>query len=258
MDPRLLNEIYGASSLSELQKSVEANVRQLGFRYFIYHGRFPRADIGAGDVYFDNCPDGWGARYGERGGGFLGLRGPHDVTPALWQELALQEPTLFADARRFGLVTGSIHPVHGPDGQKSSLSFIKDKGGVQAEQEVEAALAYCHLIASYVHEAAARIVGCPRGDAISPSAHRRSGGLNERECQVLAWAADGKTMVGIADILSISQRTVLFHLANARRKLGAANSRHAISKALALGLIEVGASALRTTSAGGRDRPGRR
>jgi DNA-binding CsgD family transcriptional regulator len=75
---------------------------------------------------------------------------------------------------------------------------------------------------------------------------------------VLTWAAAGKTMVGIADILSISQRTVFFHLSNARRKLGAANSRHAICKALALGLIEVGASALRTTSDGGRERPGRR
>jgi len=55
---------------------------------------------------------------------------------------------------------------------------------------------------------------------------------------VLTWAAAGKTTSEIAAIMPISERTVVFHLSNARRKLGATNSRHAISKALSLGLID--------------------
>jgi DNA-binding CsgD family transcriptional regulator len=51
------------------------------------------------------------------------------------------------------------------------------------------------------------------------------------------WAAVGRTTSEIAEILPISERTVIFHLANARQKLGAANSRQAISKAVSLGII---------------------
>ncbi len=57
---------------------------------------------------------------------------------------------------------------------------------------------------------------------------------------MLTWVAAGKTTSEIAAIMPICERTVIFHLSNARRKLGATNSRHAISKALSLGLIDAG------------------
>ena len=61
--------------------------------------------------------------------------------------------------------------------------------------------------------------------------------LNSREREILGLAAAGHTNSGIAGMLAISDRTVVFHLRNAREKLGAANCVHAVSKALALGLI---------------------
>lgn len=243
MDARLLKDVFLADSLDQLWKSVETNVSRLGFRYFIYRGRFPRTHAACHNIYFDNCPDGWGARYqhnADGGDSFLNVRGTCDVTPALWREMVSRAPALFAEARKFGLVTGCTHPVHGPNGQWSSLSFIKDQGGVDAEMEIRAELADCQLLAVYVHEAAAQIV--MRGVNAATSHVRRTqqtSSLNERERQVLHWAAAGKTMAGIADRLSISQRTVFFHMSNARRKLGAANTRHAISKALSLGLIDM-------------------
>lgn len=244
MDARLLKDIFLADSLDQLWKSVETNVSQLGFRYFIYRGRFPHTHAGCKTLYFDNCPQGWGARYQEHnaegGDHFLKARGTREVTPALWREMVPRAPALFAEARKFGLVTGCTHPVHGPDGQWSSMSFIKDQGGIDAEMEIRAELADCQLLAVYVHEAAAQIV--MRQVNVAGRHFRRqqhTNGLNERERQVLQWAAAGKTMAGIADLLSISQRTVFFHMSNARRKLGAANTRHAIGKALSLGLIDV-------------------
>jgi DNA-binding NarL/FixJ family response regulator len=45
--------------------------------------------------------------------------------------------------------------------------------------------------------------------------------------------------------MPISRRTVIFHLSNARRKLGAANSRHAITRAISLGLIDARSEARR-------------
>jgi DNA-binding response OmpR family regulator len=54
--------------------------------------------------------------------------------------------------------------------------------------------------------------------------------LREREVETLTWAARGKTFEEIGTILSLSKRTVEFHLDNARRKL---------IKAAAGGLIQL-------------------
>jgi DNA-binding response OmpR family regulator len=63
--------------------------------------------------------------------------------------------------------------------------------------------------------------------------------LNEREAEVLTWAARGKTSAEIACIIDIAKRTVDFHIDNARAKLNAATRMHAAVKAAAAGLIEL-------------------
>jgi DNA-binding response OmpR family regulator len=62
--------------------------------------------------------------------------------------------------------------------------------------------------------------------------------LNDREVEVLTWAARGKTSAEIAKILSLTKRTVDFHIDNAREKLGAATRTEAVIKAATGRLIE--------------------
>jgi DNA-binding response OmpR family regulator len=62
--------------------------------------------------------------------------------------------------------------------------------------------------------------------------------LNDRECEALMWAARGKTCEDIATIMSIAERTVNFHLNNARNKLGVATRIQAAVKATIAGFIE--------------------
>jgi len=62
--------------------------------------------------------------------------------------------------------------------------------------------------------------------------------LNEREVEVLTWAARGKTSAEIAKILDLTKRTVDFHIDNARAKLGAATRTEAVLKAATGRLIE--------------------
>jgi DNA-binding response OmpR family regulator len=62
--------------------------------------------------------------------------------------------------------------------------------------------------------------------------------LREREVETLTWAARGKTFEEIGTILSLSKRTVEFHLENARRKLGVATRTQALIKAAAGNLIQ--------------------
>jgi DNA-binding CsgD family transcriptional regulator len=97
----------------------------------------------------------------------------------------------------------------------------------------------CQLVACAIHCSGARIDG-QVPDRSLPLRRLANGLLSERESQCLIESARGKTTSEIGQCLQISERTVAFHLANVRRKLDAANSRHAVSKALSLRLIATG------------------
>jgi DNA-binding response OmpR family regulator len=62
--------------------------------------------------------------------------------------------------------------------------------------------------------------------------------LNDREVEVLTWAARGKTSAEIAKILDLTKRTIDFHIDNARGKLGASTRTEAVLKAATGRLIE--------------------
>lgn len=62
--------------------------------------------------------------------------------------------------------------------------------------------------------------------------------LSKRELECIHWSAAGKTSREIGLILGISQRTAYFHLNNVAAKLNVYTTRHAISRAIALGLLE--------------------
>lgn len=62
--------------------------------------------------------------------------------------------------------------------------------------------------------------------------------LSARELECLRWSADGKTSSEIGLILGISQRTVYFHMKNVAMKLGVYSTRHAISRAVMMGIIK--------------------
>ena len=61
--------------------------------------------------------------------------------------------------------------------------------------------------------------------------------LTEREREILRLIFDGKSSVEVARIISVSKRTVDFHLARAYVKLGVANRYQAFKRAIELGII---------------------
>lgn len=61
--------------------------------------------------------------------------------------------------------------------------------------------------------------------------------LTDREREVLKWLSSGERVDRIAWRMSISARTVEFHAANARRKLGARTREQAVASAVVRGLI---------------------
>ncbi|WP_259232170.1 helix-turn-helix domain-containing protein [Aeromonas hydrophila] len=63
--------------------------------------------------------------------------------------------------------------------------------------------------------------------------------LSLRELEVCQWAAEGKQVSDIAQILGITPRTVTFHLERITEKLGASSKSQAISLALKQGLVRL-------------------
>ena len=74
-------------------------------------------------------------------------------------------------------------------------------------------------------------------EAIKRSPSTLASALSSREYDVLNWLKEGKTTWDISQILSISERTVKFHIHNICRKLNANNRTHALAKAIQLRLI---------------------
>ena len=237
-----LRRILSANSLAGLEESAAAIARRIGFRYFVLRSCHPQ--LSGREIQLHNCPAGW-LQYCSTQGLHGALDPMHllamrETTPVLWRTWVSRYPDYFATARRHGLAAGVTHPVHGPLGDRSSMSFIKDKCGVAAEMEILAALSECQLFACYAHRAIARIVRSRVNTAMAdarPVAYAPI--LTERERECLRWVATGKSTAEVACALSLSQVTVAYHLAKARRKLDALNTCHAISRALELKLIAV-------------------
>lgn len=96
--------------------------------------------------------------------------------------------------------------------------------------------------AAYTHHepraAAVREGAGARAAAKKAGAGKPPGELSDREKACLSWAAIGKSSWEIGRILCISENTVIFHIKNAMRKLGANSRTLAAFKAVELGLIE--------------------
>ena len=140
-------------------------------------------------------------------------------TPALSSEL---EPAL-------DLVSDAlVVPLRG-NGLETAALII----GLQPEQATMAQQIawYWSIVANYLYEAIHRFM------RVSEQTEHFM--LTCREHACLVWAAKGKTSWEISQILSISERTVNFHLGNCIRKTNSCNRQQAISKCVAGGHIYV-------------------
>lgn len=61
--------------------------------------------------------------------------------------------------------------------------------------------------------------------------------LTSRQCEVLEWAGDGKTIDDIAEIMGLSRSTVVRHMEDARARLKVCNTLQAVVRAMQQGQI---------------------
>jgi DNA-binding CsgD family transcriptional regulator len=219
----------------ELAQRTSRLAHELGFEYFIYGARLCDSQGRAVDTVLNGYPINWRREYEDKQ---YVQRDPtvrHALSshlPLLWTAEFFKTQgaaDLHEHARQFGLRGGVTIPIHAADRRVGMLSLATEDAEMGSDRGIEA-LAQARLLADYLHEAVQRVVA-PR----TPAAESL---LSARECECLHWAAAGKTSWEIGRILTLSERTVNFHIGNAMRKLEVTTRGQALAKALALKLIE--------------------
>lgn len=137
---------------------------------------------------------------------------------------------MYRFARQYGLRSGAVFPVSSAHVGLAHFSYACNQNIEQALPRILAAMPHGQLLATFVHQAASRLWHL---QACTPPQH----GITERERTCLRLAAQGLRDNQIAQQLGITPRTVLFHLGNARQKLGADNRAQMIAQAFALKVI---------------------
>ncbi|QGU87959.1 hypothetical protein GN242_12305 [Erwinia sorbitola] len=146
------------------------------------------------------------------------------VSPFNWQDCSRPNAGLCEAGSQCQRVKGYTFAVHDPQQQMSLLSIIRRHDNLTFSQDVIPRLADLQMLLVALHEKTVIL----RDDVPA---------LSAREQEVLLWSSRGKTYGEVAVILGIQLSTVKFHIANATRKLGVSNGKHAIRRALELNYL---------------------
>lgn len=148
------------------------------------------------------------------------------IAPFNWQDCARPNIGLCEAGSHCQRVKGYTFSVHDHQQQMSLLSVIRRRDHSTFAQDVTARLADLQMLLIALHQRTQGLVLDNNLPALSP-----------REQEVLLWSSRGKTYDEVAIILGIRLSTVKFHIANATRKLGVSNGKHAIRRALELNYL---------------------
>ncbi|AEQ52861.1 putative N-acyl homoserine lactone transcriptional regulator, LuxR-like protein [Pelagibacterium halotolerans B2] len=126
---------------------------------------------------------------------------------------------IIEDAARFGLVDGVGFPLLSTGSRRAAASLASDK---PLDMEVVTA-AVLQGILPVVFQHLRALNG------VSSSPNPR---LSKREKQVLAWLAAGKSAWEVAQILTISEPTVRFHVQAIKKKFKTSTLAHSVAAAI--------------------------
>lgn len=237
-----MRERQTSAAIAELFLAAAA---ELGFDSFSFMAR-RGGDGRRGQSIATNYPATWRARVVERH--YLDVdptvcRARHSPMPFAWSELQGSRTLLpaqrqiFDEAAACGLRHGFTVPVHMPGGGDGLVAFAGDMATRDFDRALDHHRHELHLLALHFHaltEAALRReqTACRHGAAATEESD-----VTGREAECLMWTARGKSAWETAAVLGISERTVNFHVENARRKLNAQTKTQAVVQAMMRNLI---------------------
>jgi LuxR family quorum-sensing system transcriptional regulator SolR len=214
-----------ARNADELRIEMERFAKQMGFEHFAYALTVQAPSLKPQQYFINGFPVSWLQRYLAQD--YFKVdpmirHAQHSTMPAIWTDEMFHDgksAEFWEDAQAYGLQAGLSFAVHEQPGVTGIFSLARDR-----------ALDRAQMFASLLHHAVARI-DLPK---LLPSPDAT---LTARERECIQWAAEGKTAWEIGQILSIAERTAVFHINNVVQKLGASNKTQAIVRAVALKLV---------------------
>jgi DNA-binding CsgD family transcriptional regulator len=244
----IIESFLNAQSKTEVLETLKKYCNDSGFDNFIYtpllvggdsvqvfkdESRVLGIEALIGQNIISNFSDSWARRYQEAQHVSKDPIIKHiskSILPIFWDDAVRADPKniVMGEAKEHGLGDGVTVSLYGHGGDRAVLSFARQRSQYSSQTEKLVSAGLAQLTANYVHEALWRL---------SSTENKMYPALSVRERDCLQWAAIGKTSWEIAQILSISERTVIFHLTNATKKLDATNRRQAVVRALSLRLI---------------------
>lgn len=224
----------------EGQKAIfEQTIADAGFRYYTYNIA-QATGIGAhSPVFTTSYPEEWVKHYLTEN--YYSIdplvsEGPRHQLPFLWSDitqpndLSPLQSKLYTEAADLGISRGITIPIHGRDGEYAAINLVPDGTLREQVETLTEQRHFMHLVALYYHSHSGIHLLEQRFERPTPL-------LSPREQEVLTWMARGKSAWEVGCILNVTERTVNFHLENAKKKLGVTNRTHLIVKAAMDGLI---------------------
>lgn len=233
----LIERISGAERLKEGHEILRRTVADHGLKHVAYTAiNLPSAQRERPLIAITYAPE-WARHYLQEGyvnidpvvkAGFGG------ILPIDWSTIDRSDPIIirfFGEAQEFSIgPNGLTIPIRGRHGEFALFSVSTEDDKLREWEKIKNILMPdLMMMAYYFHDWALKTEGITRDDFLNCLS------LREKDC--LKWRALGKSDWDISHVLGIGERTVKFHLENARHKLGAANTTHAVAKAISHGLI---------------------
>lgn len=228
----------GVQTEDELKQNCEQFCDYIGFEYYLF-AICKITSLSAPEITtISNYPDAWIQYYFEEK---LQRFDPvvrycfEKVSPIRWNHLKdipeYQSPEgdrIFQKAAELGLVHGISIPLKTHTGEICIFS-LATADGTNVDSRFDEVLSPAQTFSTELFNNLSRIKSAS-GDAQE--------NLTPRELECIFWACEGKTTWEMSQILDITERTVIFHLTSATKKLGAVNRQHAVAKAITSGLIK--------------------
>ena len=159
------------------------------------------------------------------------------IKPFFWQEVRQQANDIcthdfFRRSEQYQLSSGATFTLHDATGLFASLSLCNIAHEDDFEQRVRYHGAEIQMALIRFHDQLLAIK--PMCELFSEPQDNQ---LSTRELGILKWVVMGKAYSEIADIFSISERTVKFHMSNVSSKLHVRNAKQAVYKAINMGMV---------------------
>ncbi|MET3514987.1 LuxR family transcriptional regulator [Pseudacidovorax sp. 1753] len=228
----LLEALDRTTSVKGVFAAVQAGASQLGFEWCAYGYQYPVPFTTRRCFLINNYAPLWQARYREAEYVRIDPTAMHaraSLEPVLWSDTVFRRSAqLWDEARSFGLRYGWAQACYGPEGGVGLLSLARAVEPL-SPAELRSKEVRMRFLVNVAHRTFSERLAQFTSMHLEP--------LTPREREALRWAADGKTSVETAQILSTSSHTVEFHMKNAGRKLGARNRPSATARAAVTGML---------------------